>query len=103
LANNHTIDEPITAEISISGNYGVNSIAKADKNKRKEGFKEFHSQLYWVPKLEIDEHGIALLDYQISKKNETIYVNIQGISHNGLVGYQTFEIDPYRIKAKKNK
>ncbi len=30
-------------------------------------------------------------------------MHIQGLSNNGLIGFQNFSIDPQTIKAKKNK
>ncbi|MCK5458006.1 MAG: hypothetical protein KAI45_12835, partial [Melioribacteraceae bacterium] len=73
-------------------------VKKTPKHHKKQ---DVENQVYWIPKLEIDTRGIATIEYRINNKNKKIYVNIQGLSGDGLVGYQNFSIDPRTIKTRK--
>lgn len=93
-------EEPIFTEVSISGNYSAEM--KSAKNQVPPKKAGSAGETYWIPNLEIDAAGIATIDYKIANKNDKLYVNIQGISNNGLIGSQKFTIDPRIVKAKAN-
>jgi hypothetical protein len=73
-----------------------NKISKPEKKQ------EVENKSYWIPYLEIDDQGVSIIDYKVENKNDMIYLNIQGLSDNGQVGYQDFMIDPKSIEIKKN-
>ncbi len=93
--------EPVIAEVSISGNFSAQGISGKNKKIRNQSMQHLADNVYWIPSIGIDEYGNATVDYRMSRKSRTLYVNIQGVSKNGLVGYQSFWIDPYKIKNRK--
>jgi hypothetical protein len=101
LAMKNQLEEPVIAEVNISGGFSSETISTSGKLSKHKHKKDLENQVYWIPALEIDEHGMATIDYRINNNNEYIYVNIQGISGNGLVGNQNFSIDPHTIKTRK--
>ena len=95
-------EDPIIAEVNISGSFNPGKVPGRKNIFKHKNVQELENQVYWIPVLEIDERGIATVEYETDNKNQRFYVNIQGLSHNGLVGYQNFSIDPQTIKVKKN-
>lgn len=94
-------DERVFAEISISSNYSSSSTSKA-KNQTKQQLKNTNKNTaYWIPVLDIDEHGMAQIEYKLESKNKPFYLNIQGVSHFGQVGNQRIKINPQSITTKK--
>jgi hypothetical protein len=61
------------------------------------------SKIYRIPILETDEQGIAVAEYKIANKNNLIYVNIQGLSDAGVLGYDDFIIEPKKNGGKNRK
>lgn len=101
LAIRNQLEEPVIAEVNISGSFSSETVLTSKKLQKHNNKQGQGNQLYWIPALEIDEHGMATIDYNINNKSEKLYVNIQGISSNGLVGYQSFSIDTHKIKTRK--
>ena len=101
LAMKNRLEEPVIAEVNISGGFSSGTVSTSGKLPKHNNKHESENQVYWIPALEIDEHGIATINYRIKNKSENIYVNIQGLSGDGLVGYQNFSVDPHRIKTRK--
>ena len=95
------LSEPVFAEVTVSGNFGTAAGKHSGKLIRQQSKQEVKNNIYWIPSLNIDEHGLTTIDYKTDSKNQEIYVNIQGISQNGHVGYVNFIIDPYKIKTWK--
>ena len=97
LANH---DDPVIAEISVSSHYSA-STASNNKNKVKQKVKNTDgNKIYWIPKLEINEHGKTQIEFKIESKNKPLYLSIQGVSHFGHIGSQQIIINPYSITNK---
>lgn len=101
FAQNNPLEEPVTAEITVSGNFTATKSSGSNKSIHDNNKPDSENQVYWNPSLEIDDRGIATIVYRIKSKGEKIFVNIQGISGNGLIGSQNFSIDPHTIKNGK--
>jgi len=100
LAKMEPIEEPVFAEISVSSNYTEKINNGTRKRTKKEHRNTHKDKMYWIPLLQIDEHGRAQIEFNVDSKSKPFYVNIQGVSNQGQVGNHTFEIDPYMIKSK---
>ena len=95
-------DESVVAEISVSNNYSSISPSSSKKDRMKQKIKRTNkNSVYWIPILDIDEHGIALIDYKLESRNKPIFLYIQGVSHFGQVGNQMIKIDPQSIAVRK--
>lgn len=99
LETNNQLEEPVMAEVTVSGNFTSTQSSKTKKTIKFNAKTDLEDQVYWVPSLDIDDRGIATLVYRIKNKTKKIHVDIQGISANGLLGSQNFTIDPHSIKA----
>ena len=97
----NSMDDLGIAEVSVSGNFAANSGTKTNTFAKQKNIDYSENTSYWIPKLDIDEAGFATLEYKIENKNKLIYVNIQGLSENGLVGYRDFTIDPKDVEDRK--
>jgi hypothetical protein len=98
-SNYGQISEPLVAEVSVSGSLSSQAVPSKKIKSKKNDAPE--SEIFWVPKLFIDDKGIAVLEIKVPDKNQKINVNIQGLSENGLIGNSTLSIDPSMIKTDK--
>ena len=93
------IGDTLVAELNISGNFSTGAIAAAKvKNKKNISSK---NETFWAPKLLFDSKGIAILELKVINKSQSIKVNIQGLSNDGLICFSNLIIDPAAIKAYK--
>lgn len=100
MAINNPLEEPVIAEVAVSGNYTTTQTSNSKKTIQLNDRSNSEDQTYWIPSLGIDDRGIATIVYRIKNKGKKIHVNIQGISFNGLIGSQNFSIDPHKMKNK---
>jgi len=104
IENMARADEPVIAEINVSSNYSAKSVSNSRKLTKQKHKNADKNNIYWIPVLDIDERGIAQIDYKLESKSKSIYLNIQGVSHFGQVVNQTIKIDPFSITSgKRNK
>ena len=97
------IAEQVIAEVNISGSYSNDVVKTLNKTNKQTDQYSGENKPYWIPVMEIDAEGRATIDYKIENKSDKIYLNIQGLSDNGLLGYQDFVIDPQMIESRKNR
>ena len=55
--------EPIFAEVNISGNYSPEKSSRSTKLPKHSRQQKAINQVYWIPILEIDSNGIAAIEY----------------------------------------
>ena len=96
--NSQFVDSPLSAEVSLSGSMYT---SKKSKRKKSRIRKYQHEKTFWIPRLNINEEGIATIELKLPNKNQDFDINIQGISDGGLIGYFNLEIDPSMIKYGK--
>ena len=89
------IDKPLFAEVSVSGSLYSQTTKPRKIKRKKNGMRE--NEIFWIPKLNIDSKGIAIIELKVSSKNRKLYINIQGLSADGLIGNQTLTLDPSDI------
>jgi len=61
------------------------------------------SEIYWIPKLNINHNGVSVFEVKVPNKNKLLFINIQGLSKDGIVVNHTLKIDPSTIKYEKNR
>lgn len=93
-------DGSVFAEVSVSSSfYSQNSQTKKMRKKFKQ---DYSNDIFWIPKLNIDEKGMAEIELKVPNKNQPFMINIQGLSDDGSIGNQTLVLDPSTIKADRN-
>jgi hypothetical protein len=89
----------VFAEVSVSSSfYSQNSRSKKMRKKIEENSS---NDIFWIPKLNIDEQGTAKIELKVPNKNQSIMINIQGLSDDGSIGNQMLVLDPSTIKADR--
>ena len=68
LLRTNSIEEPLFAEINVSGNFSADKKSNVSKMKNRINDQVEFNNLYWIPKIEIDEHGSAQLEYRVAEK-----------------------------------
>jgi len=92
-------DDEILAELSVSGSMYSQTTPTRLKKKKKSDIQA--NDVVWIPKLDIDSRGIATVEVKVPNKNKKLFINIQGISEDGMISNKTLEIDLSTVKADR--
>jgi hypothetical protein len=94
---NKIIDDEFFAEVAVSGSLYSETTDIKNSIKKDKRTSRGH-ETYWIPKLNIDQNGISVLDIQVPNKNMSLNIIIQGLSKEGKIVYNTLIIDPTTVK-----
>jgi hypothetical protein len=93
------MDESLFAEVSVSGSFESQN-SRGRKSSKRFG-ESPQNEIFWIPKLNIDDQGMAVVELKIPDKNQTFMIDIQGLSEHGSIGNRTLILDPTTIKSDR--
>jgi hypothetical protein len=90
----------VFAEVSISA---TASSLQEQVSSRKVRSQRSESVIenFWIPKLNVDQNGVIVLELKLEDRNRAFDINIQGLTHDGSIVYSTLQITPEMIKSGK--
>jgi hypothetical protein len=89
----------VFAEVSISTPGSSFKDKSEGNNLRKK--KDYAPDNFWIPKLNVDQNGVIMLELKLEDRNRAFDINIQGLTHDGSIVYSTLQITPEMIRSCK--
>ncbi|NJN27620.1 MAG: hypothetical protein HC819_17440 [Cyclobacteriaceae bacterium] len=95
-----------TAQVAVGGQFGQTPEKPVTTKNSIQGDPAYQGD-FWIPQMKFDDNGLSSVEFKPENKNDHFFINIQGITEAGLIGFGTFDLDlrnlaPYR-NGSKNK
>jgi hypothetical protein len=92
-------DDAIFAEVNVSSSFYSQNLQRRKMKKRIPDTSSH--EIFWIPKLSVDENGMTKIELKVPNKNQSFRLNIQGLSDDGALGTRTLTVNPSEIKADR--